>query len=328
MEKMTPTSEISKQFSSDTPITVGIDVSKDHLDAARYPSGDKTRVANTRKGHTALLRWISKSQVTRVVFEATGLYHRGLEHQLNAAGLAIVKVNPRQARRFAEATGKLAKTDRVDALMLARFGALLEPIARPIRSETQNQLAVLVAARRSLMRDRTATLNRLQTLTIDLLKRHARHRLRQIEAQITSLDATIETVMANDPTLIRRREILLSIPGLGYVTAQALLADMPELGTMDEAQAASLAGLAPITRQSGKWQGKSFIRGGRAPLRQALYMPALVAMRFNPDLKRVYSRLVDSGKHAKLAITAVMRKLVILENALLRDDRTWVPKST
>jgi transposase len=295
MEKMTPATAASKPSTSGTSITIGIDVSKDHLDAARYPSGDTTRVANTRKGHTVLLRWIGGNHAARVVFEATGSYHRGLEQRLDAAGLTIAKINPRQARRFAEATGKLAKTDRVDALMLARFGALLEPIARPVRSETQNQLAELVAARRSLMRDRTATLNRVQTSTIELLKRHARHRLRQIEAQVISLDAAIETVMLNDPILVRRREILLSIPGLGYVTAQALLADMPELGTMDESQVGSLAGLAPVTRQSGKWQGKSFIRGGRACLRQALYMPALVAMRFNPDLKRVYNRLVDSG---------------------------------
>ena len=324
---MTSATAASKPSTSDTSITIGIDVSKDHLDAARYPSGDTTRVANTRKGHTVLLRWIGSNHLARVVFEATGSYHRGLEQRLDAAGLTIAKINPRQARRFAEATGKLAKTDRVDALMLARFGALLEPTARPVRGETQNQLAELVAARRSLMRDRTATLNRVQTLTIELLKRHARHRLRQIEAQVTSLDAAIETVMVDDPILVRRREILLSIPGLGYVTAQALLADMPELGTMDESQVGSLAGLAPVTRQSGKWQGKSFIRGGRACLRQALYMPALVAMRFNPDLKRLYNRLVDSGKHAKLAITAVMRKLVILANALLRDDRIWTPKA-
>ena len=324
---MTPVTAISKISTSDTSITIGIDVSKDYLDAARYPSGDTTRVSNTHKGHTVLLRWIGSNHVARVVFEATGSYHRGLEQRLDAAGLTIAKINPRQARRFAEATGKLAKTDHVDALMLARFGALLEPIARPVRGETQNQLAELVAARRSLMRDRTATLNRVQTWTIELLKRHARHRLRQIEAQVTSLDAAIETLMLEDPILVRRREILLSIPGLGYVTAQALLADMPELGTMDESQVGSLAGLAPVTRQSGKWQGKSFIRGGRACLRQALYMPALVAMRFNPDLKRVYNRLVDSGKHAKLAITAVMRKLVILANALLRDDRIWTPKA-
>ncbi len=321
------TAAVSKPLAEDKPITIGIDVSKDHLDAACHPSGDSMRVTNTRKGHTALLRSISNNSLARVVFEATGPYHKGLEQRLDTAGLAIAKINPRQARRFAEATGKLAKTDRVDALMLARFGALLEPIARPVRSEIQNQLAELVAARRSPMRDRTALLNRGQTLTLELLKRHARHRLRQIEAQVTSLDADIDAVIANDLLLTRRREILLSIPGLGSVTAQALLADMPELGSLEEAQAASLAGLAPVTRQSGKWQGKNFIRGGRASLRQALYMPALVATRFNPDLKRVYDRLIDSGKHAKLAITAVMRKLVVLANALLRDDRIWAPKS-
>lgn len=200
-------------------------------------------------------------QIARVVFEATGPYHKGLEQRLNLTGLTIAKVNPRQARRFAEATGRLAKTDRVDALMLARFGALLEPVSRPVRTEIQNQLTELVAARRSLVRDRTALLNRAQILTIELLKRHARHRLRQINAQIMLLDTAIETIIGEDPVLTRRREILLSIPGLGHVTAQALLADMPEPGAMDETQAASLAGLAPVTRQSGKWQGKSFIRG-------------------------------------------------------------------
>ncbi|MFW7270004.1 IS110 family transposase [Gluconacetobacter sp. Hr-1-5] len=309
-------------------ITIGIDVSKDHLDAARYPSGETVRVTNTRKGQTALLRWIGDIQtVTRVVFEATGPYHRMLEERLALIGLPMVKVNPRQARRFAEAAGRLAKTDRVDAIMLARYGALLEPIIRPVRSDLQNRLAELVAARRSLMRDRTATLNRLKTLTIDLLKRHARHRLRQIEAQVASLDAAIEALVAEDPNLSRRRDVLASIPGLGLVTAHALLADMPELGTMEEGQAASLAGLAPVTRQSGAWRGRSFIQGGRAPLRQALYMPAMAAMRFNPDLKRVYDRLNTKGKHAKIAITAIMRKLVILANALLRDNRLWTPKA-
>ncbi|MBB2167641.1 IS110 family transposase [Gluconacetobacter aggeris] len=317
----------SKPEATTVLITIGIDVSKDHLDAARHPGGDTVRVANTRKGQTALLRWIGDIKaVARVVFEPTGPYHRTLEERLASVALPMIKVNPRQARRFAEATGRLAKTDRVDALMLARYGALLEPIARPVRSEMQNRLAELVAARRSLMRDRTATLNRLKTLTIDLLKRHARHRQRQIEAQVTSLDTAIEALVTEDPHLSRRRDVLASIPGLGLVTAHALLADMPELGTMEEAQAASLAGLAPITRQSGTWRGRSFIQGGRATLRQALYMPAIVAMRFNPDLKRVYDRLIAKGKHAKIAITAIMRKLVVLANALLRKDRLWTSK--
>lgn len=325
---MLQTVPVPKPTSEDLPITIGIDVSKEYLDAALYPSGETIRVANTQKDHALLLRWINrKSKINRVVFEATGPYHRGLERRLVTAGIPFAKINPRQARRFAEATGRFAKTDRVDALMLARFGALLEPAIRPARTETQNQLTELVAARRSLMCDRTATLNRLQTLTMTLLKRHAQHRCRQIEAQVASLDAAIAEVVAADPILSRKRDVLLSIPGVGVVTVQAFLADMPELGTMDEAQAASLAGLAPITCQSGKWEGKSSIRGGRATLRQALYMPALVAMRYNPDLKRFYDRLVGHGKPAKLAIIAVMRKLVTIANALLRDNRLWLPKA-
>ncbi len=320
--------EASKPEPPPASLTIGIDVSKDHLDAARHPGGDTVRVANTRKGQSALLRWIGDVKaVARVVFEPTGPYHRALEERLASCGVPMVKVNPRQARRFAEATGRLAKTDRVDALMLARYGALLEPVALPVRSDLQNRLAELVAARRSLMRDRTATINRLKTLTIALLQRHARHRQRQIEAQIASLDAAIEALVAEDPHLLRRRDVLASIPGLGLVTAHALLADIPELGTMEEGQTAALAGLAPITRQSGTWRGRSFIQGGRAALRQALYMPAIVAMRFNPDLKRVYDRLTAKGKHAKIAITAIMRKLIILANALLRDNRLWAPKS-
>lgn len=308
-------------------ITIGIDVSKDYLDAARHPGGDTVRVANTRKGQTALLRWIGDIKaVARVVFEPTGPYHRTLEERLAVVGIPLIRVNPRRARRFAEATGKLAKTDRVDALMLARYGALLEPVARPVRTDLQNRLAELVAARRSLMRDRTATLNRLKTLTISLLQRHARHRLRQIEAQITSLDKAIDTLVAEDPHLSRQRAVLASIPGLGTLTAHALLADMPELGTMEEGHAASLAGLAPVTRQSGTWRGRSFIQSGRATVRQALYMPAIVAMRFNPDLRRVYDRLIAKGKHAKIAITAIMRKLIVLANALLRRNQLWTPK--
>jgi len=328
MEKMTHPVAASKPASPTSSITIGIDVSKDHLDAARHPGGDTVRVANTRKGQSVLLRWIGDlTVVARVVFEPTGPYHRTLEERLAAHGIPLIKVNPRQARRFAEATGKLAKTDRVDALMLARYGALLEPVPRPIRSDLQNDLAELVAARRSLMRDRTATLNRLKTLTIGLLQRHARHRVRQIEAQVASLDEAIAALVTTDTALSRRRDVLASIPGLGKVTAHALLADMPELGAMEEGQAASLAGLAPITRQSGTWRGRSFIQGGRATLRQALYMPAIVAMRFNPDLKRVYDRLIAKGKHAKIAITAIMRKLVVLANALLRKDRLWTPKT-
>lgn len=306
-------------------VVVGIDISKDHLDLALHPGGLTRRFANDGSGHTKLLRWIEPMVVQRVVFEATGPYHRSLERRLHQAGLAFAKVNPRHARRFAEATGKLAKTDRVDALMLARFGALLEPECRPPRSEALDQLAELIAARRMLVRDRTATTNRAKTLSLDLLKRQATLRLKHIARQIDALDAHARALVAADPRLARRLAILTSIPGLGEATALALIANMPELGRMEGKQAAALAGLAPIARQSGTGRGKSAIRGGRAHLRQALYMPALVAARFNPDLKARFDALIVAGKPPKLAITALMRRLIVLANALLRDDRTWTP---
>jgi transposase len=304
--------------------SIGIDISKDHLDAAVYPDGQARRFTNDRKGHTDLLRWLAPLDATRIVFEATGPYHRILERRLSDAAVPFAKVNPRQARRFAEAIGRLAKTDRVDAAMLARFGALIEPQIRSVVSETIQQLADLVAARRALIKDRTATTNRAKVLRIALLKRQATQRLTQIAQQLDDLDLHARAIIGADPVLQNRLDILTSIPGIGEATAVALIADMPELGQLDEKQAASLAGLAPVARESGMWRGKSFIRGGRAHLRQALYMPALVAMRFNPDLKAKYAAMITAGKPAKVAITALMRKLVVLANALLRYDRKWV----
>jgi transposase len=175
-----------------------------------------------------------------------------------------------------------------------------------------------------LVRDRTALKNREKTLTVTLLKRQCRQRLEQIARHIQALDAEIATVIKADEKLARRHNILTSIAGLGTLTASQLVATMPELGSLENKQAASLAGLAPVARQSGQWKGKSFIRGGRANVRQALYMPALVAARFNPDLKAKYQQLIAAGKPAKLAITAIMRKLIITANALLKKDRLWL----
>jgi transposase len=302
--------------------SVGIDISKDHLDVAVHPEGQARRFTNDRKGHTELLRWLEPLGATRIVFEATGPYHRTLERRLSEAAVPFAKVNPRQARRFAEAIGRLAKTDRVDAAMLARFAALIEPQTRPMVSQTIQQLAELVAARRALIKDRTATTNRAKVLRIALLKRQAGQRLNQIAKQVEDLDRHALALIGADPVLQNRLDILTSIPGIGEATAIALMADMPELGQMDEKQAGSLAGLAPVARESGTWRGKSFIRGGRAHLRQALYMPALVAMRFNPDLKAIEA-MTAAGKPAKVAITALMRKLVVLANALLRRNRKW-----
>ena len=306
--------------------TAGIDISKDRLDVALHPTSEARQFANDRSGHGKLLRWLGKRAVACVIFEATGAYGRELERRLEKSALTFARVNPRHARRFAEATGRLAKTDRVDALMLARFGAVMEPECRPLRSQNLDQLAELVAARRALLKDRTATLNRQKTLRVTLLARQAARRLTQIDAQIKAIDDDARALTKGDPDLDRRRAILESIRGFGETTAIALLADMPELGTLDEKQAAALAGLAPMNRQSGTWKGKSRIQGGRAHVRQTLYMPALAAARFNTDMKAKLEVLVAAGKPAKVAITAVMRKLVVLANALLRDDRLWTPK--
>ncbi|MBA8879272.1 IS110 family transposase [Phyllobacterium myrsinacearum] len=300
--------------------TIGIDISKATLDAHAYPAGRNRQFANTASGHKALIAWLGQWSVERVAYEATGAYHRELEQAL--ADLPCVKLNPARARRFAQAAGTLAKTDRIDAVMLARMASTMQPA---INLE-QARLAELISARDGLMRDRTALKNQEKNLTIPLLKRQHKQRLNQIDQHITALDVELAASIAADPQLARRHEIISSIAGLGPRTANQLVATMPELGSLDNKQAASLAGLAPVARQSGQWKGRSFIQGGRANVRRALYMPALVEARFNPDLREKYQHLIASGKPAKIAIVAVMRKLLVTANALVKADRMWVEK--
>ncbi len=307
--------------------TIGIDISKDHLDVHRLPAAEAWRFSNDKAGHKALIGWLSSSPVARIVYEPTGPYHRSLERALAAIGLPLAKINPRQARRFAEATGRLVKTDATDAAMLARMGVALEPDIRPMPSELLLHLKELHLARQVLIKDRTAAKNREKILNLPLLKRHNAERLRQIERQLTAIEKKLDALVTHDHHLAERLTILASIPAISRITAFALIIEMPELGHIESKQAASLAGLAPIARQSGRWTGRAFIRGGRASLRQALYMPALLAARFNPDLKAKYNQLRQAGKPAKIAITAIMRKLLVLANALLRDNRKWLPKS-
>lgn len=307
--------------------TIGVDISKPTLDVFRLRTREHRQFSNDRVGCAALIRWIGASAV-RVVFEPTGPNHRLFEASLVAAGIEAVKVNPRSSRRFAEATGELAKTDRIDAAILARMGAVLDLEGRPAKTETLHDLRELGVARQALVKDRIAATNREQIAVNPTIKRQLRARLKQIGLQLKEIDAAISTLVDTDPGLSRRRDVLASIPGIGTVTAMAILIEMPELGTLDNKQAASLAGLAPMTRQSGTWSGRARIRGGRRSLRTALYMPALVALRFNPDLKQKYQALKDAGKPSKVAITAIMRKLLVLANALLRDDRKWNAKAT
>lgn len=311
-------------MSTPLPQTIGIDISKATLDAHAYPGEAARQFDNTKKGHAALIKWLAPWNIERIGYEATGVYHRAFEQAL--ADFPLVRINPERARRFAQAAGTLAKTDRIDAAMLARMAEALKPAPRPARAHNLNQLAELANARNGLVRDRTALKNREKNLTIALLKRQTRQRLEQIAHQIEAIDALAQEIILADPELARRQEIIVSISGLGILTAAQLIATMPELGSLENKEVASLAGLAPVARQSGQWKGKSFIRGGRANVRQALYMPALVAARFNPDLKAKYKQLIAKGKPAKVAITAIMRKLIIIANVLLRDNRIWTPE--
>jgi transposase len=307
--------------------SVGVDISKDALDVAVHPAGETFRVANDRDGHRALIRRLKKLDVARIVFEATGAYHRLFERTLAEAGLPLVKVNPRRARRFAEAGGKLAKTDRCDALMLARMGGALELEPRAAVSPTVEAMKELVKARDALVKDRVAALNRQKVAGLPLLRRQLVQRLDQIDRQIEAIDSELRALRNADGELRRRFDILASIPGVGEATANVLMVETPELGRLDHSQIASLAGLAPVARDSGQAHGKRSIRGGRPRARRALYMPALAAIRFNPQLKTKYQAMTKAGKHAKVALVAVMRKLLILANALIRDQRKWSPNA-
>jgi transposase len=308
-----------------TDHTIGIDISKSHLDAFWLADGASARFENSPRGFRALTRWLDGSPVARVVFEPTGPYHRAFETAL-AGRFPLVKVNPLQARRFAESCGARAKTDAVDARILARMGAALELAPDQPASEALLEIRDLQVARTSLVRERTRLRNQDRMQTHAVRKRQIKTRLALVERQIAELDAEIATRIAEDRPTARKREILCSIPGLGAVAAALILAFLPELGSLGRKQAASLAGLAPYSRESGQWKGRSFISGGRKPLRDALYMPALVAMRFNPDLKAKYTALRAAGKPAKLAIVAIMRKLLETANALVKADRLWVEK--
>jgi transposase len=308
------------------PQTVGVDIAKDRLDVGLHPSGDTRSFPNTAPGHRALIAWLKAFDIQRVVFEATGAYHRAFERSLGAAGLPLCKINPRQARHFAKALGQIAKTDPLDAAMLARFGALIQPAIRPVLSPTLDAMKELTLARQALIKDRTAALNRSKTARLDLLRRQLAQRLDQIARQLEAVDAALESMCGSNAELAARLAILISIPGIAKITALSLLVEMPELGHLEPGPAASLAGLAPVAHDSGLRRGRRSIQGGRAPLRRALYMPALSATRFNPDLAAKYEALVKAGKPAKVALTAIMRKLLILANALLRDQRHWTPK--
>jgi transposase len=304
--------------------TIGIDVSKDHLDAHALPAGTALRVPNTARGIAQLLRWIGAEPVARIVYEPTNRYHRALEARLAAAGLPLAPVNPLKARRFAQALGLQAKTDKIDARMLAEMGLRLTPGLQVPSPKNLQHLKDLVAARRALVADRVADGNRTGGHSLALLQRLARRRRAAIEADITRIEAAIAALIAADPAPGRTRPASCkACPASLRLAAATLLAEAPELGQLEARQIAALAGLAPVTRESGTWRGKATIQGGRRHLRRARTMPTLTAIRRNRDLAALFTRLRTAGKPPKLALVAAMRKLLILANTLLREGREW-----
>jgi len=256
-----------------------------------------------------------------MIFVFTGVYHRLFETGLAEHVISFARVNRRQARRFCEGAGQLAKTDRVDAAMLAKRGAVPELKADRPKSEALHDLKQFATARLAGIEDRTAAKARLAATTHKLRTLQIKRRLKQIERDLYQVADEIDSIVATDEDLAAPTEILTSIPGIAKVTTCAILTDMPEPGDLTGKQAASLAGLAPISRRSGKWQGRERIQGGRGTVRRAIYLPAVGATRVNPDMKAKYEPLISTRKCKKLAITAVMRKLIVMANALLRDQR-------
>lgn len=301
--------------------TIGIDISKDKLDVFRLTDGTHRIFPNTASGFQQMRRWIGRSS-ERVVFEATGAYHGAMERALSGH-LPLVKVNPLQAKRFAEAQGTRAKTDRADAKMLAQMGAALGLVPDTPLPKDHHEIRELQTARNGLIKANTAAKNQLNQQKAAILRTMTRARIRQIERQIAKLDVEIRSRLQACEKRKRTLEIIQSIPGIGTVLAHTILIEMPEIGKLTRKTTAALAGLAPYTRQSGQWKGRAFIQGGRKYLRDALYMPALVAIRYNPDLKAKYEALKDAGKPSKVAIVAIMRKLICLVNTLVKEDRIW-----
>ena len=302
----------------------GLDVSKDHLDLHVRPAGAAARFANDDAGIAALVARLAAAAPDRVVVEATGGYEAPAVAALAAAGLPVVVVNPRQARDFARATGRLAKTDALDAAALAAFAEAIRPPVRPLPDADARALAALVARRRQLVEMRTAEQNRLG-LAAPGVARSIRDHIRWLDRQLDRAGRELAAAVEASPVWRAKDDLLRGVPGVGPVVARTLLADLPELGALTGKQIAALVGLAPVARDSGTRRGQRSIAGGRASVRSVLYLAALSAARFNPALRAVRDRLRAAGKAAKVVLVAVARKLLVLLNAMLRDGLPWNP---
>lgn len=303
---------------------VGIDVSKDYLDVCERPSGEASRVKNTDEEIGALVARLVALAPTLVVVEATGGYESRVVAAIALAAVPIAVVNPRQVRDFAKSTGKLAKTDKLDAQVLAHFAEAVRPEPRALDDEQTSELQAMMARRRQLLDMITAESNRMYGCRATKLRESIYAHVKWLRAQLKDVDRDLDTKLRETPIWRDKEDLLRSVPGVGPVLSRTLLSQLPELGTLDRAKIAALVGVAPLNRDSGTMRGRRSIWGGRASIRAPLYMAALVAAKHNPVIRATYERLVTAGKAKKVALVACMRKLLITLNAMVRDKRPWL----
>jgi transposase len=305
-----------------TPIFVGIDISKARLDVAVRPSGERESVSNDEAGIKALTTRLSTIHPALIVLEATGGMERSLTRALASAELPVVVVNPRQVRDFAKATGQLAKTDSIDALVLSRFAEAVRPALRPLPDQSTLELRALIARRRQITEMIVAERNRLSAASKGIRKRIDAH-IRWLEAELERADKDLDQRIRQSPIWRENEDLLRSVPGIGPVISRTLLAELPELGQLNRKQIAALVGVAPFNRDSGIMRGRRTIWGGRATVRAALYMAALVASRRNAVIHAFHRRLRDAGKAPKAALVACMRKLLTILNSIMKHKTRW-----
>lgn len=307
-------------------ITVGIDVSKARLDVHVHPAGESFAVGNDEAGVAALVKQLGRLDgLVGIGIEASGRYERLAVAELAARGLPIVVLNPAQVRSYAHAIGQRAKTDPIDARLIALFVEAVRPEPRPMADAQTQELAALMARRRQIVGMLVAEKARRAQAAPGLVRTSLARIVTALEDDLKDLDRHIDATVRGTPVWRDKENLLASVPGIGKTIARTLLAELPELGSLNPKQIAALAGLAPYTRQSGKWRGKSFIGGGRTAVRAALFMGAMVAARRNPTLKLFRDKLVAKGKPKLVALIATARKLLVILNAILRDQKPWIP---
>jgi transposase len=304
-------------------VYVGIDVSKDSLDVHVRPTGEAFSIASDAEGVADLIERLKGLAPSLVALEATGGFETVAAGALASAGLPVVVVNPNQVRAFAKALGRRAKTDPIDALVIAWFAEATQPVVRPLPDQDVRLLSDLIARRRQILQMLVAERQRLARALEPRLKKSLGRLIRALQKELAQIDEDIDQTVRSSPIWRRNEDLLQSVPGVGKIVSRTLMAELPELGTLNRRQVASLAGLAPFTQTSGRWRGKSFTSGGRASVRSVLFIASLSAARHNPELKLFHQRLIAAGKPKMVALIAVARKLLILLNAIIRDQKPW-----